>query len=65
MSINIVAIGDTGIHSFRAVSVNSEENYIYFKDSNIPQEIVEGSTYIYADGTGSLQGLGSGSLVYS
>ena len=49
MTINITAAGSPGIHSFSKVNVNSEENYVYFKDSNIPSSIVDGSSYIYSD----------------
>ena len=65
MSINILSAGLPGIHSFKIVNVNSEDNYIYLKDGNIPSAIIDGASYIYADGTGSIEGLGSGSLVYA
>ena len=65
MSINITDIGAAGLHSFRAVNVNSEDNYVYFKNSDIPSEIIESASYIYNDGIGSIQGLGEGSLVFT
>jgi hypothetical protein len=64
LAINITSAGSPGLHSFRKVNVNSEDNYIYFKEGNIPIEIVNGSTYIYSNASGSIQGLESGSLVY-
>lgn len=65
MAINITAIGGVGTHTLTRVSVNSEENYIYFRDSDIPINLVEGASYIYADGIGSIAGIGDGSLVYT
>ena len=65
MPINITGAGTTGTHTFRKVNVNAEENYIYFPNSDIPASIVDGTSFIYADGTGSLTGLASGSLVYA
>jgi hypothetical protein len=52
MAINITAAGAAGTHSFRRVNVNTEDNYIYFKDANIPASIVDGSAYVYNDGSG-------------
>ena len=64
MSLDILSAGIPGEHFLRKVNVNSEDNYVYFRDSNIPTEIVNGSTYIYSNASGSIQGLESGSLVY-
>lgn len=63
--IDIVTVGGAGAHSFTRVNVNSEENYIYFKDQDIPSEIVDGGSYIYADESGSVEGVGSGGLVFA
>ena len=65
MAIDITTLGAAGVHSFKKVNVNTEESYIYFKDADIPAEIVNGASYIYSDGTGSIDGLGDGSLVYA
>ncbi len=65
MAINITAAGASGVHSFSRVTVNSEENYIYFKDGNIPASIVQGTSYIYKDGTGSVDGISDGTLIYA
>jgi len=65
MPINITAAGAAGTHSFRKVSVNSVDNYIYFKDANIPASIVDGTSYIYNDGVGSVDGISEGALVYA
>ena len=64
MSINITNFGAVGLHSFRAVNINSEDSYVYFKNKDMPSEIEEGASYIYSDGTGSVQGIGNGSLLY-
>jgi hypothetical protein len=63
MPINIVAAGAAGIHSFRAVSVNSDLDYIYFRDANIPNGITTGATYIYSSGVGAVSGVSDGTLV--
>jgi hypothetical protein len=65
MAINISDAGTTGTHSFRKVNVNAEENYIYYKDSDIPASIVDGASYIYNDGVGSVDGISEGELVYA
>jgi hypothetical protein len=64
MPINLTAAGAAGVHSFRRVSANTEENYIYFKDSNMPASFVTGASFIYASSTGSLTFTGGdGTLV--
>ncbi len=65
MAINITAAGSAGVHSFSRVNVNSEENYIYFKNGNIPASIVNGTSYIYDGGAGSISGVSDGALVYA
>jgi len=65
MAIDILTAGAAGTHSLRKVNVNTEENYIYFKDSNIPAGIVDGTTYIYSSGVGSITGITNGGLVYA
>ena len=65
MAINITAVGSAGVHSFKKVNVNSEANYVYFKDSDIPAGLVDGAAYTYNDGgTGSIDGIENNSLVY-
>lgn len=63
MTVNITQPGAAGEHFFRKVNVNPEENYIYFKDGNVPPEIVSGTSYIYSDAIGSIEGLQE--LVYA
>jgi hypothetical protein len=65
LAIDILSAGAAGTHSFKVVNVNTDNNFIYFRDSNIPEAITEGSTYIYADGIGQIQGLSTGDLVYA
>jgi hypothetical protein len=64
MAINISGAGAAGAHSFTRVNVNSDDNYIYFRDSNIPASFVDGTTFIYKDGVGSIDGITDGDLVY-
>jgi hypothetical protein len=65
VAINVSAVGAAGVHSFRRANVNDVENYIYFRDSNIPATINTGTSYIYSDGVGQVTGVTSGSLVYA
>ena len=67
MTINITAVGASGIHTFTQVNVNAEENYIYFKKdfATIPSAIVDGTSYVYSSGSGSLGGIDEGELVYT
>jgi hypothetical protein len=64
LTIDIISAGAAGTHSFRKVNVNSDENFVYFKDSNIPASLVNGSAYVYNDGSGSIDGLDNNSLFY-
>jgi hypothetical protein len=63
MTVNIISAGSGGEHSVRRVNVNPEQNYIYFRDADIPSEVVSGTSYIYSDAIGSLSGLTE--LVYA
>jgi len=65
MPINITAAGASGSHALTRVNVNSEEDYIYFKDANIPASITDGTSYIYSAGVGSIGGISNGTLVYA
>jgi hypothetical protein len=58
MAIDITSAGSAGSHYFRTVNVNPEENYIYFRDKDIPTSIVSGTSYIFANQVGSLGGVG-------
>lgn len=63
--IDILSPGSVGLHTFKKVNVNSEQNYIYFQDEAIPEAIVEGASYIYADGVGAIEGIQDGGLVFT
>jgi hypothetical protein len=65
MAINITAAGTAGQHSFRKVTVNSEDNYIYFKDGSMPSAIINGRAYSFSNGSGSITGLQSNSIIYA
>jgi hypothetical protein len=64
LAIDITSAGSAGLHSFKKVNVNSEGNYIYFKNSDIPAALVDGAAYTYNDANGSIDGLDNNSLVY-
>jgi hypothetical protein len=66
MPINITAAGAAGTHTLSRVNVNTEENYIYFRNADMPAVFVTGATFIYSSSTGSLSGMGGdGALVYA
>jgi hypothetical protein len=65
VAVNISSAGSAGVHSFKSVTVNDVENFVYFKDSNIPAAITTGASYIYSDGVGQISGIADGSLVYA
>jgi len=65
--INITAVGNTGTHALQKTNVNTEEDYIYFKDAGgdtIPAALTEGTGFIYAAGVGSLTGTPGSGLVF-
>jgi hypothetical protein len=68
MPINVTQVGLAGTHSFRRSNVNTVDDYIYFKNlglsTAIPAALVNGSTFIYAAGLGSITGYTNGQLVY-
>jgi hypothetical protein len=70
--VDIVAAGEAGSHTLRRVNVNTEEDYIYFRNgsqTNLPESMPAGITdttaFIYSDGVGSVSGLTTGDLVYA
>ena len=65
MSINITAAGSAGTHTLRRVNVNTENDYIYFKNRDIPASILNGASYIFDNGVGSIGGLSNGTLLYA
>jgi hypothetical protein len=67
MAINMTTVGGPGTHSFRRSNVNTDDDFIYFKNvvgSVIPATLFAGTSFIYADGSGSIDGLPNGGLVY-
>ena len=70
MAINITAAGAAGgTHSFARVNVNTEENYIYFKNTAgntevKPAALTDGTGFIYSTGVGSVAGLTNNGLVF-
>ena len=67
MPINMTTVGGPGTHSFRRSNVNTVDNFIYFKNTPgnvIPSTLFFGTSFIYADGAGSIDGLPNGELVY-
>jgi hypothetical protein len=67
MPINITAAGASGTHTFAKVNVNTDDNFIYFKNSGgdtIPAALSFGNSFIYTPGVGSLTGISSGALLY-
>jgi hypothetical protein len=67
MPINMTTVGANGAHSFRKATVNTEENFIYFKNITgdvIPAALFFGTSFVYADGSGSVDGIPNGGLVY-
>lgn len=68
MPINITAAGAAGTHSLAKVNVNTDDEYIYFKNSGgdtIPTSLQSvGTSWLYTPGVGSLTGVSSGQLVY-
>lgn len=65
MPIDINAAGTGGTHTLRRVNVNTENDYIYFRDKDIPAAIVNGASYIYNSGIGAIAGLSEGELAYA
>jgi hypothetical protein len=68
MPINVTAAGAVGTHSLAKVTVNLDEDYIYFKNRSgdvIPAALAAGNAFIYEPGIGSLGGYTASGLVYS
>ena len=68
MPINVTGAGAAGTHSLAKVTVNLDEDYIYFKNRSgdvIPAALAAGNAFIYEPGIGSLGGYTASGLVYS
>ena len=67
MAIDVTSVGLSGTHAFTKTNVNTEEDFIYFKNTGndiIPTTLVVDSTFIYTAGAGSLSGITDGDLLY-
>lgn len=67
MTVNVTASGGAGTHSFTRTNVNTAENFIYYRNtagSTIPTVFVPGTTFLYTDGAGAIEGLTGGQLLY-
>jgi hypothetical protein len=67
MPINMTTVGGTGTHSFRRSNINTVDNFIYYKNTGasvIPAALFFGTSFIYADGSGTIDGIPNGELVY-
>jgi hypothetical protein len=65
VSIDILGPGATGLHSFKKVNIDTDENFIYYRDGNIPSEVIDGKSYIYSNLTGEIGGVSDKDLVYT
>jgi len=63
--VSIQTPGAPGVYSFRVSTVNSEDDYLYYKDEDFPVELINGASYIYSGASGSIIGIPNGSLVYA
>ena len=67
--IDITAAGAAGTHTIRRVTVNTEDNYLYFKDNNyvstIPSTLTNGTGFIYGEGVGAIGGISDGALIFA
>jgi hypothetical protein len=65
--LDITSEGFSGSHFFRKTNVNTNDNYIYFKQDGppFPEEIIEGKGYVYRSGVGSLLGVAEESLLFA
>jgi ribosomal protein L31 len=70
MGINVLALGsNSDLHYFQKTNVNSEDNYIYFKNEDsptaIPAALTTGTGFIYRSGVGALTGITTTNLVFA
>jgi len=63
--IDFTAAGASGTHILRKVNVNAEDGYFYFKNEDPNPNILNGGSYIYSEGSGSIDGLTDESLIYT
>jgi hypothetical protein len=66
MPIDITAAGGAGTHSIAKTNVNLDGNFIYYKyGTGVPDALTDSKPFIFRNGTGSLTGLTTNTLVYS
>jgi len=68
MAIDILSLGAAGLHTLKKVNINIEDEYVYFTNEGsdvIPGSLVDGASYIYNSGIGSIGGINNGSLVFA
>jgi hypothetical protein len=55
MAINVLTVGSPGLHTFAKTTVNTDEDFIYFKAAGevISDAFVPGTTFIYEPGVGT------------
>lgn len=67
--ISITSAGGAGTHSVRKVTINAEDNYVYYKTNatsgNIPSALTDGTGYIYSSSIGSILGISDGGLIFA
>jgi hypothetical protein len=70
MPINVTGLGAAGTHTIAKVNVNLDDNFIYYKNNSgepltaIPTGLTDGTGFIVRDGSGSVAGLDSDSLIF-
>ena len=65
MPINISALGTTGTHRLQRVNVDTDENFVYYKEGTLPPTgLTDGTGFLYKSGVGSLTGLTTDSLYF-
>jgi len=67
VAIDVVAVGQSGAHSFRKTNVNTEDNYLYFNDAageTVPSTLSQGTGFIFNNRAGSIGGITDGGLVF-
>jgi len=66
MPIDITAAGGTGTHSLAKTNVNLDGDFIYYKYGvGVPAALVDGTPYIFRNGTGTFTGLTTNTLYYA
>ncbi len=67
MPIDVTGAGAAGTHAFSKVNVNTDDDFIYFKNTGtdkIPTALAPGVAFLYTSGVGSVTGFTENGLVY-